>query len=335
MKKNIFITGITGQDGGYLAKYHLEQGNNVIGGARRSAERSFWRLEKLGIKDKVKIVDFDLLDYHNMLEVIKNTDIDEFYNLGAQSFVGTSFRQPFYSLKCNGLAVCELVEILLEHKPDTKFYQASTSEMFGDVKKTPQDENTPFNPSSPYGIAKLMAHNFVEVYRKSYGFKGYCGILFNHESALRGNEFVTKKIANWVRDYHEGKTDTPLQLGNIYSERDWGHARDYTKAMAMMMNLEIPNTFVIATGEKYSVKDFVDKCFYEIGRAVKWEGEGLDEKAIDVSNNKVVVEINKEFYRPNDVETLLGDSTKAYKYFKWKPESSIDDIVSDLVWDKV
>jgi len=337
MKKNIFITGITGQDGAYLAKYHLDQGNTVTGGARRNSERSFWRLEKMGIKDKVKIVDFDLLDYHNMLDVVKNTDIDEFYNLAAQSFVGTSFRQPFYSLKCNGLAVCELVEMLLEHKPNTKFYQASTSEMFGEVKSIPQDENTPFNPSSPYGIAKLMAHNFVEVYRKSYGFKGYCGILFNHESALRGNEFVTKKISNWVRELHnnKGEFEKPLQLGNIYAQRDWGHARDYVRAMSMMMKLEQPNSYVIATGQSYSVKDFISMCFNEIGISLRWEGEGLDEKGIDTESDRIMVEINKDYYRPNDVEQLLGNSLKAYKYFKWKPKTTIYDLVSDLVWDTV
>jgi len=251
--------------------------------------------------------------------------------------VGTSFRQPFYSLKCNGLAVCEMVEMLLEYKPETKFYQASTSEMFGDVKTTPQDENTPFNPSSPYGIAKLMAHNFVEVYRKSYGFKGYCGILFNHESALRGNEFVTKKIANWVRKLHENKGEfrEPLQLGNIYSERDWGHARDYVRAMSMMMKLDNPDSYVIASGKSYSVKEFVEMCFAEIGIYLRWEGKGLDEKGIDPKTGEVLVEINKEFYRPNDVECLLGNSNKAYRRFKWKPKESIGDLVSDLVWDKV
>jgi GDPmannose 4,6-dehydratase len=334
--KNIFISGVTGQDGAYLAKYHLDKGNNVIGGARRSSERTFWRLEKLGIKDKVKIVDFDLLDYHNMVNIIKETDIDEFYNLAAQSFVGTSFRQPFYSLKCNGLAVCELVEILLEYRPDTKFYQASTSEMFGEIREPKQNELTPFNPSSPYGIAKLMAHNFVEVYRKSYGFLGYCGILFNHESALRGDEFVTKKISNWVRNYYKGKLEVikPLQLGNIYSERDWGHSRDYVEAMAMMLEGK-PDTYVIATGKKYSVKDFVNMCFDEIGVELKWEGVGVEEKAININTGEVVVEINEKFYRPNDVEVLLGDNTKAKESFDWQPKSSIEDLVSDMVWDKV
>jgi len=334
--KNIFITGITGQDGAYLAKYHLEKGNNVIGGARRSSERTFWRLEKLGIKDDVKIVDFDLLDYHNMVDVVKSCDMDEFYNLAAQSFVGTSFRQPFYALKCNGLAVCELVEMLLEYRPEAKFYQASTSEMYGDIREPMQSETTPFNPSSPYGIAKLMAHNFVEVYRKSYSFNGYCGILFNHESALRGNEFVTKKITNWVREFYDnkGEYEMPLELGNIYSERDWGHSRDYVRAMAMMME-GVPDTYVIASGEKYSVKDFVNMAFGVLGIELDWQGKGIDEKGIDKDNGNVLVRINEKFYRPNDVEVLLGDSSKARESFGWQPETDIEQLVSDMVWDKV
>jgi GDPmannose 4,6-dehydratase len=272
-----------------------------------------------------------------MVNVVKNYEIDEFYNLAAQSFVGTSFKQPFYSLKCNGFAVCELVEILMEYSPNTKFYQASTSEMFGEVRETPQTEWTPFNPSSPYGIAKLMAHNFVEVYRKSYGFKGYCGILFNHESALRGNEFVTKKISNWVRELckNEGEFSEPLQLGNIYSERDWGHSKDYVRAMHLMMMLDRPDTYVIATGEKYSVKDFVNLCFNEADITLVWKGKGLEEKGIDKETGKVLVEINEKFYRPNDVESLLGNSNKAYQAFKWKPKETIQSLVSDLVWDRV
>ena len=334
--KTAFITGITGQDGAYLSKLLLENGYRVIGGARRSAERSFWRLKKLGIQDQVEIVDFDLMDYHNMVDVIKSYEFDEVYNLAAQSFVGTSFKQPFYSLKCNGLAVCELVDIIQQFSPGTKFYQASTSEMFGEVRETPQNEWTPFNPSSPYGIAKLMAHNFVEMYRDSYDFFGCCGILFNHESPLRGDEFVTKKITNYVREYLRGTNDIePLQLGNINAERDWGFAGDYVKAMWSMMQLEKPNTYVIGTGEKHSVRDFVEVAFLHIDIPIIWEGKGVNEKGINANTKEVMVEINEKFYRPNDVETLLADPRKAYKALKWKPEVSFSKLVAKMVDEEV
>ena len=334
--KTAFITGITGQDGAYLSKLLLENGYRVIGGARRSAERSFWRLKKLGIQDQVEIVDFDLMDYHNMVDVIKSYEFDEVYNLAAQSFVGTSFKQPFYSLKCNGLAVCELVDIIQQFSPGTKFYQASTSEMFGEVRETPQNEWTPFNPSSPYGIAKLMAHNFVEMYRDSYDFFGCCGILFNHESPLRGDEFVTKKINNYVREYLRGTNDIePLQLGNINAERDWGFAGDYVKAMWSMMQLEKPNTYVIGTGEKHSVRNFVEIAFLHIDIPIIWEGKGVNEKGINANTKEVMVEINEKFYRPNDVETLLADPRKAYKALKWKPEVSFSKLVAKMVDEEV
>jgi GDPmannose 4,6-dehydratase len=334
-KKTAFITGISGQDGAYLSKLLLENGYRVIGGARRSAERSFWRLKKLGIQDQVEIVDFDLLDYHNMVDVIRKYEFDEVYNLAAQSFVGTSFRQPFYSLKCNGIAVCELVDIIQQFSPETKFYQASTSEMFGEVRETPQSEWTPFNPSSPYGIAKLMAHNFVEMYRDSYDFFGCCGILFNHESPLRGDEFVTKKITNYVKAYKYGAIDNTLKLGNINAERDWGFAGDYVRAMWSMMQLDKPNTYVIGTGEKHSVRDFVEMAFHSIGIPIVWEGEGIDEKGKNAKTGDILVEISEEFYRPNDVETLLADPQKADKYLRWKPQTSIQELVSMMVNDTV
>lgn len=333
--KTAFVSGVSGQDGAYLSQLLLDKGYKVIGGARRSAERSFWRLKRLGILDKIEIVDFDLLDYHNMTEVVKKYKPDEFYNLAAQSFVGTSFRQPLYTLKVNGMAVCELVDIINEFSPDTRFYQASTSEMFGEVRETPQNEMTPFNPVSPYGVAKLMAHNFVEMYRKSYKFFGACGILFNHESVFRGDEFVTKKITGWVRGYRDGKSDEPLQLGNIYSERDWGWAGDYTRAMWLMLQEDEPDTYVIASGEKHSVKDFVEMAFDAIGVDLAWYGEGIEEYAIDTSNNKRVVEVNEKFYRPCDVETLLGDATKAKEKLGWKPEKNIGRLVADMVNDKI
>jgi len=336
MKNKIaFITGITGQDGSYLAKYLLEKGYKVVGGVRRSSERSSWRLAKLGILDKVELVDFDLLDYHNMLEVIKKYQFDEVYNLAAQSFVGTSFKQPLYALKCNGLAVCELVDIIYQYSPHTKFYQASTSEMFGEVKEIPQDEETPFNPSSPYAVAKLMAHSFVEMYRKSYGFFGCCGILFNHESPLRGDEFVTKKITNYVRAYRVGAVEDTLKLGNIDSERDWGFSGDYIKAMYLMMQLDRPDTYVIGTGKKYKVRDFVEMAFNVIGITIVWEGEGVNEKGKDSKTGEVIVEISKEFFRPNDVALLIAHPLKAKKDLGWRSETTLYKLVKMMIDDTV
>jgi GDPmannose 4,6-dehydratase len=334
-RRKAFITGASGQDAAHLSKLLLEKGYTVTGGARRSAERSFWRLAKLGIKDKVKIVDFDLLDYHNMVEVIREGQFDEIYNLAAQSFVGTSFRQPFYSLKCNGLAVCELVDIIHQFSPHSRFYQASTSEMFGEVRETPQDEYTPFNPSSPYGIAKLMAHNFVEMYRKSYDFHGCCGILFNHESPLRGDEFVTKKITNYVGGYKYGAIEDTLKLGNINAERDWGFAGDYVEAMWMMMQLDRPDTYVVGTGKQYTVRYLVEVAFRCIGIEVKWKGEGINEKGVNKETGDVLVEISEEFYRPNDVETLLADNRKVKDRLKWQPKTSFEELIDIMVHNKV
>ena len=333
--KTAFLSGITGQDSAHLSKLLLEKGYEVVGGVRRSAERSYWRLEKLGIKDRIKFVDFDLLDYHNMVEVIREGQFDEIYNLAAQSFVGTSFRQPFYSLKCNGLAVCELVDIIHQFSPQSRFYQASTSEMFGKVRETPQSEWTPFNPSSPYGIAKLMAHNFVEMYRDSYDFHGCCGILFNHEGELRGNEFVTKKITNYVADYKNGKVKDTLKLGNINAKRDWGYAGDYVEAMWIMMQLDKPDTYVVGTGKQYSVKDLVKTAFKCVGIDIKWKGKGVDIKGVDKETGKVLVEISEEFYRPNDVETLLADNRKIRNRLKWQPRTSFEKMIGKMVEDRL
>jgi len=264
-QKTAFISGIAGQDATHLAALLIEKGYRVIGGQRRSGERSNWRLKREGILDKVEIVDFELLDESNMKEVIQKYQPDEFYNLAAQSFVGTSFRQPLYTLEVNGMAVCKLLELIRLYSPHTRFYQASTSELYGEVLETPQSENTPFNPVSPYGVAKQLAHFFVETYKKSYGMYACCGILFNHEGEYRGDEFVTKKITNWVAKNYDNDDAEPLKLGNIYAKRDWGYAKDYVEAMWLMLQQEEPENFVIATGKTYTVKDFVNKAFANVG----------------------------------------------------------------------
>jgi len=332
--KTALISGVTGQDGAYLAKLLLDHGYRVIGGARRSAERTYWRLEKIGVADKVEIVDFDLLDYSNMYSVIEKYKPDEIYNLGAMSFVGTSFRQPLSTIQTNGISVCMLLDIIKTFFPETKIYQASTSEMFGRVLEMPQSETTPFNPVSPYGCAKLLAHNMIEIYRDSYNIFACSGILFNHESSLRGNEFVTKKITNYVRDYRDKKVSKPLELGNLNAERDWGFAGDYVKAMWSMMQISTPNTYVIGTGEKYSIRDFVEMAFHRIDKPIIWEGEGVNEVGKDFDSGEVLIRVSEEFYRPNEVEVLLAKPKKAYSYLKWKPEHSIEDLVSMMIDDR-
>ena len=333
--KTALISGVTGQDGAYLAKLLLDHGYRVIGGARRSAERTYWRLEKIGVVDKVEIVDFDLLDYSNMYSVIEKYKPDEIYNLGAQSFVGTSFRQPLSTIQTNGISVCMLLDIIKNFFPKTKIYQASTSEMFGAVREMPQSEKTPFNPVSPYGCAKLLAHNMMEIYRDSYDIFACCGILFNHESALRGDEFVTKKITNYVRDVRDNKVSKPLELGNLNAERDWGFAGDYVKAMYMMMQVSKPDTYVVGSGKKYSIRDFVEMAFHSIGVCVKWEGEGKEEIGRNVNTGEILVVVNEKFYRPNEVDVLLANPKKAYDWLKWKPEYDIADLVSAMVDDRV
>ena len=336
MKNKVaLITGVTGQDGAYLSKFLLDKGYRVIGGARRGSERSFWRLKKIGAYDDVEITDFELLDYTNMYDVVMKYKPDEIYNLAAQSFVGTSFRQPLSAIETNGVAVCKLLDIIKTFKPDTKIYQASTSEMFGEVRETPQSEWTPFNPVSPYGVAKMLAHNMMETYRKAYDIFACCGILFNHESALRGDEFVTKKITDYVRGYKEGNRVKPLQLGNMNAERDWGFAGDYIKAMWLMMQIPNPDTYVIGTSKKYSIRDFVEMAFGSIDIPIIWEGEGINEKGKDADSGKILIEVNKQFYRPFDVETLLADNTKAYKRLKWKPETTIKQLVDMMVSDSL
>lgn len=334
-KKTALVTGISGQDSAYLSKLLLDHGYKVIGGARRSAERTYWRLEKMRVLDDIEIVDFDLLDYSNMYSVIEKYKPDEIYNLGAQSFVGTSFRQPLSTIQTNGISVCMLLDIIKNFFPKTKIYQASTSEMFGAVREMPQSEKTPFNPVSPYGCAKLLAHNMMEIYRDSYDIFACCGILFNHESALRGDEFVTKKITNYVRDVRDNKVSKPLELGNLNAERDWGFAGDYVKAMYMMMQVSKPDTYVVGTGKKYSIRDFVEMAFHSIDITVAWEGEGKEEMGRDTNTGEILVVVNEKFYRPNEVDVLLANPKKAYDWLKWKPEYDIADLVSAMVDDRV
>ena len=325
----IFISGADGMDCANLAKLHLEKGNEVILGARRTASGSLWRLRELGIDKDVKIVDFELTDPENVSRVIREYKPAEFYNLAANSFVANSFKTPISVMQTNCTAILYELEAIRNYSPETKFYQASTSEMFGKVQEIPQCETTPFYPRSPYGIAKLAAHWLVKNYRESYGLFACSGILFNHEGVFRGEEFVTRKITKHVAEYKVGLTTDPLELGNMNALRDWGDSRDYIKAMYLMLQQDKPDDYVIATGEMHSVRDFVNEAYNAIGIDLHWEGEGVNEQA--KLGETTLVKVNPEFFRPAEVEQLCGNAEKARQKLGWKPEVRFNELVSEMV----
>lgn len=328
--KKAFITGVTGQDGAWLAKLLLEKGYKVYGGVRRTSSLNSWRLDFLKIREKVELVDFDLLDYSNIFNVIKNIQPDEFYNLAAQSFVGTSFIQPISTGMVDGMGVAYILDILHTTSPKTRFYQASTSEMFGLVQEVPQKETTPFYPRSPYGCAKLYAHWMTVNYRESYKMFAVSGILFNHESELRGPEFVTRKITLNVAGLGNGKKDI-LELGNLNAERDWGYAKEYVEAMHLMLQVDKPDTYLLATGVKTKIRDFVKMAFQAIGREIFFEGSNENEKGYDSKTGELLVKVNPKFYRPAEVDVLLGDVSKVKKNLHWEPKTSIETLAEIMV----
>lgn len=330
MAKRALVTGITGQDGAYLAKLLLEKGYEVFGAYRRSASASTWRLEELGIAPQVKMVSMDLLEFGNMLSVVEKTQPDEVYNLAAQSFVGTSFEQPLYTGNVDGLGVTRMLEAIRKAHAGARFYQASTSEMFGKVQEVPQTERTPFYPRSPYGVAKLYGHWITVNYRESYGMHATSGILFNHESPLRGQEFVTRKITMALARIKQGTQDV-LELGNLDSRRDWGFAGDYVRGMWLMVQQPEPDDYILATGETRSVREFVDHAARAAGFELAWEGEAESARATDRKSGKVVVRVNPEFYRPAEVDLLIGDPAKAHEKLGWKPEVSFAQLVERMV----
>ena len=327
MGKNCFISGISGQDGAYLAKLLLEKGNKVIGGVRRTASGSLWRLDELGIKDDVEIVNFELAELTNIFRTIEKISIDELYNLASQSFVSSSFETPLMTTDITGVGALRILESIREINSDIKFYQASSSEMFGTTKTDQQNENTNFHPRSPYAVAKLLSHWATINYRESYGIFAVSGILFNHESPLRGEEFVTRKITLSLARIKYGHQEV-LELGNIDVMRDWGFAGDYVKGIWQMMQEKTPDDYVLASGVNYSIREFVEKAGTHYGFNIVWEGAGIEEKGIDKVSNKVIVSINQKFYRPADVHNLLGDSTKAREKLGWKPTISFDELVA-------
>ena len=328
--KRALITGITGQDGPYLAKLLLEKGYQVYGLRRRTSTKNLWRLDYLKIRDKVKMIEGDLGDLSSLERAVEKSNPDEVYNLAAQSYVATSWKQPIYTAEVSGLGVLRMLEAIRHINHKIKFYQASTSEMFGKVQEIPQKETTPFHPRSPYGVSKVFGYWITVNYRESFDIFACNGILFNHESPLRGTEFVTKKITQGVARIKKGLQDH-IELGNLNSKRDWGFAGDYVEAMWLMLQQDEPDDYVIATGETHTVREFVELAFKEVGIKIDWEGEGLNERGIDSKTGKVLVKVNPEFFRPAEVELLIGDASKAKKKLGWKSRLSFKKLIETMI----
>jgi GDPmannose 4,6-dehydratase len=330
--KTAVVTGITGQDGAYLAQLLLERGYRVFGTYRRASSTNFWRLEDLGIANHPRLtrVEFDLTDGGSAIRLLERAQPQEVYNLAAQSFVGVSFDQPVTTGLTTGMGATNLLEAIRSVDRKIRFYQASTSEMFGRVQAMPQDESTPFYPRSPYGVAKLYAHWMTVNYRESYDIFGSSGILFNHESPLRGREFVTRKVTDAVARIAKGRQDT-LELGNLDAQRDWGYAREYVDGMWRMLQHDEPDTFVLATGQMQPVRRFVELAFAAAGIAIEWRGSGVAETGIDTHSGATRVRINPDFYRPAEVEVLLGNPAKAKAKLGWSAATSIDALCRMMV----
>lgn len=330
MSKKALITGIRGQDGAYLAQHLLENGYHVIGCDRRRVDLNNWRLKYLGIENEVEYIYMDLLDEGSIVRTVRNYQPDELYNLAAQSFVGVSFEQPELTTQVDAVGVLRILEAIRNYKGDCRFYQASTSEMFGKVLETPQTESTPLNPRSPYGVAKVFGHFITKNYRDSFDLYACSGILFNHESPLRGIEFVTKKITNTVARIKHGLTDK-VTLGNIDAKRDWGFAKDYTYGMYLMLQQDTPDDYVLATGKTHSVREFIENAFSYIDEKIIWEGEGINEVGRSEATGAVLVDISDKFYRPAEVDLLLGDASKAKEHLGWSAETDLQTLTQIMM----
>ena len=326
--KRALITGINGQDGSYLSELLLEKGYEVYGILRRKSVVDYGNVDH--IKDKIHFVYADMTDVVSLISAMREAMPDEVYNLAAQSFVATSWEQPILTANIDALGVTNLLEAIRIVKPDARFYQASTSEMFGKVQAIPQDETTPFYPRSPYGVAKLYGHWITKNYRESFNLFTCSGILFNHEGERRGLEFVTRKITNTVARIKLGLQDH-LELGNMDAKRDWGHSKDYVKAMWLMLQQETPDDYVVATGETRTVREFVEIAFKKAGYDIVFEGTGVDEVGKDKATGKVLVKVNPKFFRPAEVELLIGSPKKAEEKLGWKRDISFDEMVERMV----
>ena len=326
--KKALITGITGQDGSYLAELLLEKGDEVYGIMRRKSVVDYGNVDP--IKDKLNFIYADMTDVVSLIRAMRISQADEIYNLAAQSFVATSWEQPLATADIDALGVTNMLEAIRTVKPEARFYQASTSEMFGLVQEMPQKETTPFYPRSPYGVAKLYGHWITKNYRESYDMYACSGILFNHESERRGLEFVTRKITDAVARIKLGIQDH-VELGNMDSKRDWGHSRDYVYAMWLMLQQDKADDYVVASGETHTVREFVELAFGHVGIEIEWKGQGVDEIGVDKATGKTIVSINPKFFRPAEVDVLLGDPAKADKVLGWKREVSFSQLVEGMV----
>ncbi|MCP3718737.1 GDP-mannose 4,6-dehydratase [Paraburkholderia sp. CNPSo 3281] len=326
------ITGITGQDGAYLTQLLLEKGYDVYGTYRRTSSVNFWRMQELGVLDhpKLHLVEHDLTDLGATIRILEKAKPCQVFNLAAQSFVGVSFEQPATTAEITGVGALNLLEAIRIVDRSIRFYQASTSEMFGKVQAIPQKEDTPFYPRSPYGVAKLYAHWITVNYRESYDIFGSSGILFNHESPLRGQEFVTRKITDSVAKIQLGKIDR-FELGNLDAKRDWGFAKEYVEGMYRMLQADAPGTFVLATGRTETVRDFVSMAFRAADVAIEWRGEGEKEHGVDSSSGKTLVSVSPKFYRPAEVDLLVGDASHAKEVLGWSAKTTLEELCAMMV----
>lgn len=330
--KSAVVTGMTGQDGAYLTQLLLERGYKVFGAYRRTSSVNFWRLSELGLLENpnLQLIEHDLTDLGSTLRLLNTAQPHEVYNLAAQSFVGVSFDQPVTTAEITGIGATNLLEGIRLTDKKIRYYQASTSEMFGEVQEVPQKESTPFYPRSPYGVAKLYAHWMTINYRESYDMFATSGILFNHESPLRGREFVTRKITDTVAKIKLGLTDV-LELGNLDAKRDWGYAKEYVDGMWRMLQADEPDTFVLATGRTETVREFVGMAFKAVGINLSWRGEGEHEEGLDEATGQVLVRINPKFYRPAEVDLLIGDASKAKNKLGWSCKTTLEELCAMMV----
>ncbi|POR54890.1 GDPmannose 4,6-dehydratase [Paraburkholderia eburnea] len=331
-RRKAIITGVSGQDGAYLTKLLLDKGYQVIGTYRRTSSVNFWRMNELGVTDhpSLELVEHDLTDAGSTIRLLERAQAGEIYNLAAQSFVGVSFDQPVTTAEVTGIGALNLLEAIRVINPRTRFYQASTSEMFGKVQAVPQREDTPFYPRSPYGIAKLFAHWSTVNYRESYDIFATSGILFNHESPLRGREFVTRKITDAVAKIRLGKQSV-LELGNLDAKRDWGYASEYVEGMWRMLQANDPDIYVLATGRTETVRDFVTMAFAAAGYQLEWSGRAERETGVDISTGRTLVRVSPRFYRPAEVELLIGNADKARSKLGWEPQTSLEQLCQMMV----
>ena len=334
MKKTALITGVSGQDGAYLANLLLNKSYKVIGTDRRSARGNNWRLRRFGIEKKIIFEEMEIGEIYEIDRIFKKYKFDEVYNLAAQSFVGASFNSPLNTANITGLGALRILESIRSTDPKIKFYQASSSEMFGDILEDRQDEKTPLNPKSPYAISKVFGHYITQNYRESYNIFAVSGILFNHESPLRGEEFVTRKIILGLVKILNDDLKC-LELGNIYAKRDWGYAKEYVEAMWLMLQKKSPEDYVISTGKTYSIKDFINKAVKILNLKTKWVGKGLNEKLINIKNQKIIIKISPKFFRPSEVNMLRGNPSKAKKKLKWIPKTNLDDLIKIMIKDEL